>query len=273
MDYQTFLPHADLGSFVKCFWTLKVPLQENPKRQLILPDGCIEMIFILGDDVKRYTNEEDFVLQPRELILGQITEPLYIEPTGHVNTFAVRFYPYGFANFVDVPIKNLANKDTPIASLFGDKEAAALTDEIHQAPQSEDKIEVINHFLRGRLRTKETIDKIVKSTIDLMYSSKGRASIKTLIENDGSKRRQLERKFSTQIGISPKELSKVIRLQAVLGMLLNDSPENLTEIAYESQYYDQAHFIKDFKQYTGVTPKAFLGEDSMELSSRFYGEK
>ena len=62
------------------------------------------MIFIPGDDVKRYTTEDEYILQPREMILGQITGPFYVGPTGYVKSFAVRFYPYGFTNFVSVPI-------------------------------------------------------------------------------------------------------------------------------------------------------------------------
>jgi hypothetical protein len=110
MDYQTFQPHSDLGSFVKCHWTLEVPAEKGAERQLIIPDGCIDMIFILGDDVKRYTSGDEFILQPRAMILGQITEPFFVEPTGHVNSFATRFYPYGFATFITTPINKLANK-------------------------------------------------------------------------------------------------------------------------------------------------------------------
>jgi transcriptional regulator GlxA family with amidase domain len=58
---------------------------------------------------------------------------------------------------------------------------------------------------------------------------------------------RLERKFLKQVGLSPKQLGKVIRLQTALKMVLNQQSESLTKIAYESEYYDQAHFIKDFQ--------------------------
>ena len=114
MDYQTFEPHADLKSLISCYWTLEVPADHEATKQRIVPDGCIEMAFILGDDIKRYTSDDEFILQPRAMVLGQILEPFYIQPTGYVNTFAIRFYPYGFANFVSEPIQNLANKETPL---------------------------------------------------------------------------------------------------------------------------------------------------------------
>src|ERR1044071_1846543 len=121
MNYQTYTPHPDLSSIVKCYWTLEVPANDDVQPQLIVPDGCIEMFFILGDDVKRFTSTDTFIIQPRDMVLGQITEPFYIQPTGYVNSFAVRFYPFGFSNFVPGSIKDLANKETPLALLFGEK--------------------------------------------------------------------------------------------------------------------------------------------------------
>ncbi len=70
MNYQTFRPHMDLKSLVNFYWTLEVSAEENSQKQRIIPDGCIEMAFILGDDIKRYTSEDDFIIQPRAMVLG-----------------------------------------------------------------------------------------------------------------------------------------------------------------------------------------------------------
>ena len=270
MNYQTFQPHPDLESLVKCYWTLEVSAEKDAQRQRIIPDGCIEMFFILGDDIKRYTSGDKFIIQPREMVLGQITEPFFIEPTGYVNSFAVRFYPYGFANFVPTPIKKLANKETPIELLFGKKPSKELSQKIIRATDTKKRIEIVEDFLLDKLNDKATIDNIVKTTIDAILLTKGSTPITTILKDDLSKRRQLERKFINQIGISPKQLGKVIRLQTALKMLLNQQSGSLTKIAYESEYYDQAHFIKDFKEFTGTTPKEFLDDDKMALSSLIY---
>jgi methylphosphotriester-DNA--protein-cysteine methyltransferase len=121
-----------------------------------------------------------------------------------------------------------------------------------------------------KLNDKATIDSIVKTTVDTILSTRGVTPINSILKDDLSKRRQLERKFMKQIGISPKQLGKVIRLQTALKMLLNQQSESFTTIAYESEYYDQAHFIKDFKEFTGTTPKEFLEDGQMALSSLFY---
>lgn len=272
MNYQTFQPNSDLNSLIKCYWTLEVPAGYSAEKQRIIPDGCIEMAFILGDDVKRFTSDTDFIIQPRAMVLGQTIEPFYIQPTGYVNTFAIRFYPYGFANFVTEPIKNLANKETPIALLFGETTANELGQKIINATDTKQRIEVIETFLLNKLHEKATIDHIVKSTIDTLLSTNGKSSINSILKEDSSKRRQLERKFSKQIGISPKQLGKVIRLQTALKLLLHQKTDTFTEIAYESEYYDQNHFIKDFKEFTGTTPTAFLANEQMILSSLFYSK-
>ncbi len=270
MNYQTFQPHPDLAALISCYWTLEVPADNDPQKQRIVPDGTIEMAFILGDDIKRYTSETDFILQPRAMVLGQTIDPFYIEPTGYVNTFAIRFYPYGFANFVSEPIKSLSNKETPITSLFEEEAANKLEQQIIQSETTEQRIAVIEQFLLAMLSEKTILDNIVKTTIDTLLSTKGNASISSILKDDLSKRRQLERKFVTQIGISPKQLGKVIRLQAALKLLLSKEEEKLTDVAYESEYYDQSHFIKDFKEFTGVNPKAFLDSENLTLSALFY---
>ncbi|NAS13883.1 AraC family transcriptional regulator [Poritiphilus flavus] len=270
MDYQTYPPHPDLASLISCYWTLEVPADNDSQRQRIVPDGCIEMAFILGDDIKRYTTGDEFILQPRAMVLGQTIEPFYIQPAGYVYTFAIRFYPYGFANFVSVPIKSLANKETAISTLFEEHSANELEKAMIQATDVHQRIAIIEEFLLQRLNDQKTIDQIVQSTVDTLIQTKGNAPIKSILKEDPSKRRQLERMFAKQIGVSPKQLAKVIRLQSALKLLLNDEPESLTNIAYESEYYDQAHFIKDFKEFTGSSPGEFLGNEKLALSTLFY---
>jgi len=204
MDYRTYEPHPDLESVINCYWTLEVPAADDSQKQRIIPDGTIEMAFILGDDIKRYTADGDFIIQPRAMVLGQTIEPFYIEPTGYVSTFAIRFYPYGFANLITVPISTLANKETPIEELFGEEVAGQLTQAIIDAPDIEKRIEIIELFLLKKLSEQSTVDSIVRTTIDTLLSTKGNASISSILKEDLSKRRQLERKFVKQIGISPK---------------------------------------------------------------------
>ncbi len=272
MHYETFQPHPDLQAVVKCYWVLQIPAADHEK-QRIIPDGCIEMAFILGDDVKRFTDGDEYILQPRAMVLGQTIAPFYIQPVGYVDTFAIRFFPYGFANFVKVPIRILANTETPISHLFGETVANRLERAIVNARDTQERMVIIEQFLLSTLQRESTIDTIVKRTVDTLLATKGSSTISELLDRDLSKRRQLERKFSKQVGVSPKQLAKLIRLQSALEMLLNDNTDSLTSIAYQNEYYDQAHFIKDFKEFTGISPGDFLTDKQMTLSALFYSKE
>ncbi|KAA2223359.1 helix-turn-helix domain-containing protein [Chryseobacterium sediminis] len=268
MDYQTFQPQPDLASIIKCYWTLDNPMEAIPQVQTIIPDGCMEMIFHYGDLYKQYINGKA-VLQPRSCVFGQLTEPLKIEPTGITGIFSVRFHHDGFIPFAAIPIKEMDNQAIPLEKLFG-IHGTELEKNVLQAPTTEEKIHIVETFLLKRLN-RETIDRIVQSTIDLLLNVDGKISVNELSRQTNINRRQLERKFSSVIGLSPKQLSKTIRLQTTLKHLLNKEYTSLTALAHESEYYDQAHFIKDFKEFTGFTPKEFYG-DTLQMSLLFYGK-
>lgn len=270
MNYQTYKPHSDLESLVKFYWTLEVPFDPKNAKQMVVPDGCIEMTFNLGDKIKKFVSETDFVLNPNAMLMGQRTKSFYILPVGNVDTIAICFYPYGFANFVNTPLETLVDKETPIAEIFGQTEASELEQQITNATNTERRIEIIENFLLKKLNEESTISNIVKTTVDTLLITNGSTSINVILKDDLSKRRQMERHFKKQIGISPKQLGKAIRLQATLQKLLNKKTETLTDIAYENDYFDQNHFIKDFKEFVGITPKQFSENENMALSALFY---
>ena len=267
MDYQTYDPREDLSAFVKCYWTLDGPKEEMPKRQKIVPDGCMEMIFHFGDLYKQYIDKENSIIQPRCFVIGQLTTPLEIEPTGEIGIFSVRFHPGGFIPFSTIPIKKFENTAVALDQVYGIK-GKEIADQILTTQTSSERIKFIEAFLLDRLRDKTTINNVVKSTVDTILAVEGSLKIDQLAKDTRITRRQLERKFSSTVGISPKQLSKTIRLQATLKKLLSEEFENLTAIAHEGDYYDQAHFIKDFKEFTGLTPKEFYGEH-LKMSSMF----
>lgn len=269
MNYQTFEPIEDLNTFIKCYWTLESATEDNPQKQTIVPDGCMEMIFHYGDLYKQYIENGNSIIQPKCFVIGQLTRPLEIEPTGKTGIFSVRFHPDGFLPFATIPIKEMENTAVSLEKLYG-KTGQEIEQQIVAAHTTSDRINLIETFLFNRLTDKETIDRIMKSAVDTILTANGQLSVDELSQRTNINRRQLERKFSSAIGLSPKQLSKTIRLQAALKMLLSKQYTSLAELAYESEYYDQAHFIKDFKEFTGLTPKEFYG-GNLKMSSLFYG--
>lgn len=271
MDYQTFEPTTPISSFVKCYWTLTAPKQVIVEKQRIIPDGCMEMIFHHGDLYQQYTKDGHAIAQPRCFVFGQITNTLEIEPTGETGIFAIRFQPDGFIPFTTLPLQQMVNRAVPLQELFG-KDAQELETKILDALTTENRIAIIEAFLMTKLIESESVDRIIKSSVKTILDLKGKLSILELSEVTDINRRQLERRFSTVIGLSPKQLAKIIRLQAAINAMLSKDFDSFTALAYEADYFDQAHFIKDFKEFTGVSPKKFYS-NHLKMSLLFTGTK
>ncbi|MBS1564248.1 MAG: helix-turn-helix transcriptional regulator [Bacteroidetes bacterium] len=271
LNYQTYTPDKDLHSFVKCYWTLEGPIEAVPQRQTIVPDGCMEMIFHHCDPYRQFLEDGSSIIQPQCFVIGQLTGPLEIAPTGETGIFSVRFHPDGFSPFAGIDIKKMENTAVGLENLFGE-EGNRLGREVLIAPSTGARIMLVEAFLKDRLADATTVNRIVRSTVDLIIAVNGNLHVGNYTSKSGINRRQLERHFAKAVGISPKQLIRTIRLQHVLKMILNGNYSSLTALAYENEYYDQAHFIKDFKEFTGLTPKAFYG-DAFKFSSLFYGDR
>lgn len=148
----------------------------------------------------------------------------------------------------------------PLDKLFG-LGGQEIGEKILNADTTSERIKLIETFLFKQLAYRQTIDNIGKSTVETILNANGQFSVNDFSKINNISRRQLTRKISSSIGLSPKQLANIIRIQSTLKSLLTNELTNLTNLAYENEYFDQAHFIKDFKEFTGLTPKEFYGED------------
>lgn len=267
MNYQVYTPVPELQPFVKCFWTLDDEATEAPVRQRVLPDGCMEMIFHYGDLYQQYFEDGSSIIQPRSFVFGQITSYLEIAPTGVSGIVSARFLPDGLLPFLTRPVSELKNKAVSLEELFGD-EGKMLEEKVIDAADSQERIRLIEAFLLSKLADRATIDNVTKHCVNVIMQSRGQVGVVELAGQVNINRRNMERKFMSIIGMSPKQLSRVVRLQATLKMLEQKQFTSLTSLAYENGYYDQAHFIKDFREFTGMSPKLFFA-DNLKLSALF----
>ena len=143
-----------------------------------------------------------------------------------------------------------------------------LEEQVVKANDNQERIKLIENFLLSKLTEQPVIDAITKSCVEVIFQSKGQIVLTALADKMNINRRNMERKFTSVIGISPKQLARVARLQATLKMLGQKRSTSLTEIAYENGYFDQAHFIKDFREFTGMSPKSFFA-DNLKLAALF----
>jgi AraC-like DNA-binding protein len=267
MNYQVYSPSPELQSFVKCFWTLEDEASSEPVKQRVVPDGCMEMIFHYGDLYKQYFEDGSSIIQPRSFVFGQISSYIEIAPTGISGIVSARFLPDGLTPFIEMPVSALENKAVAIHEIFGEK-GKEFEEKIIAASDNAQRIKLIEEFLLSRLADPQTIDAVTKACVEVIFQSQGRLGVVELADKMNLNRRNMERKFTSAIGMSPKQLSRVVRLQATLKMLEQKKFTSLTSLAYENGYYDQAHFIKDFKEFTGMSPKSFFA-DNLKLSALF----
>jgi AraC-like DNA-binding protein len=267
MNYQEFNPSQELQSFVKCFWTLDDEASAEPIKQRVVPDGCMEMIFHYGDLYQQFFEDGSSVIQPRSFIFGQITKYIEIAPTGVSGIVSARFFPEGLTPFLDIAVAEMEDKAVSLIELFGEK-GRLLEEKVLSAPTNTDRITLIEEFLLTRLAEPKIIDTITKACVEVIVESQGQLDVVELADKMNTNRRNIERRFTSAIGMSPKQLSRVVRLQATIKMLEQRKFTSLTSLAYENGYYDQAHFIKDFKEFTGMSPKSFYAEN-LKLATLF----
>ena len=248
---------------------MEAPATNVPETQRIVPDGCMEMIFNDGDLYCQILKDGTPLQQPRSFVFGQISLPLDIEPTGATGIFAVRFHPDGFAPFTSHSLGSLDNRAVPLSELYGDA-GVELEKNVLAVSGTTERIAIVESFLLNRLNSPEATDALSKSSVEILLRTKGQVTIDELAGQLNTNRRQLERRFSSAIGLSPKQLSKIIRLQATLRLMEQKQFPSLTSLAHESGYFDQAHFIKDFREFTGMTPRQFYC-DNLKLSALFIG--
>lgn len=118
MKHQTYEPHHELSDFVKCYWSLEIPAADTPERNTIVPDGSIKMIFHWADTYKHHSDNGHAVLLPNCFVIGQLTKPYPVEPTGETGTFIVCFQPNGFQPFTTHSIKDMENTAVSLQQMF-----------------------------------------------------------------------------------------------------------------------------------------------------------
>jgi transcriptional regulator GlxA family with amidase domain len=132
-----------------------------------------------------------------------------------------------------------------------------LGEQVCNASDNPARIRIVSDFFRSRLhRVKAEIHPVFRS-IHQVLSSKGLVEIDTLANDQGLSRRQFERRFKELAGLAPKLYSRVVRFQAAIDHKTLGT-RDLTEIAYSCGYYDQSHFINDFREFSGYTPKEYF---------------
>lgn len=258
MRYREIHPQPPLNNFVECFWTLEGdgPSSDGtPER--ILPDGCVELILNYGARFLQH-NDAGRVLQPRHFIVGQMTGPILISPTGNVELLGIRFHPGGTAPFLRMQMNEVTDQ---VADLGG--VASELERELLQASEQLSSLAEKTRAIEAVLMT-HLCSVHVTPALRLaarIVASAGLISVDQLAADAGISSRQLERRFMREVGLGPKLLGRILRFQQVF-RAVERSDAAWASIALDCGYYDQAHLIRDFNQFAQQTPSVLFAAQS-----------
>lgn len=180
------------------------------------------------------------------------------ESTGPAYCLQVTFTPLGAYQFFGVPMDELANRVIPFDDLAGPL-GRELPERLYAAATWEARFALLDALLAARFAEARSPSPAVARAWQLLTATHGQIEIGTLAEEIGWSRKHLNLRLREQIGLSPKALARVLRFQRAIHLLERAPGGSLTDVAYECGYYDQAHFIRDFRVFAGATPGTFLG--------------
>ena len=259
MRYREIPPSGALCRVVECFWTLEGEAQggaSGPER--ILPDGCIELILNFGAEFEQHCDDGPR-LQPRNFLVGQMTGPIVISPTGRVELMGIRFHPGGTLPFMRVPLHEITDQVVEVGSLSSklERDLMRVTASASSLPE---KIRAVETLLTDYLINNKH-DSWLITLAGRIVESRGLVSVDQLANDAGVSSRQLERRFLREVGVGPKLLGRIIRFQQVFRAVEHCNAA-WAEIAIECGYYDQAHLIRDFNQFAEQTPAVLFSSQS-----------
>jgi AraC-like DNA-binding protein len=252
--FEIFFPAPALRRIVRFYWTLAGVGRFAP--QVVFPDGCLDMVFQLGDPFAEFDSRGVGIVQSRNLLAGQLRRPVRIGPTGRVETFGIRFQPGGAHPVLRFPLDSCEDRIVALYDVWG-ATARELGQRLGDASSDRARVRIADGFLL-RLRRRESAA-CVDFALDRIASGADIWRTAELAREAGVSARHLQRLFREYVGMSPKLYSRVQRFQTAL-RLLDRAAGNIATAAADSGYFDQPHLIHDFREFTGMTPSAFLAD-------------
>ncbi len=265
-----YAEHAVAGAaarFVQCIWSLDGDgLDPAATADPILPDGCIELLLDTGDPVDRHT-VNGVERQPRRQVAGQLTTAVRIRPTGRLGVIGVRLHPWAAGTFLQVPMHEFRDRMLPADDL---RVANNLLRDASNGDSPDERMRLLQEAIeRHALTLPAPAPAAMVMTAQVMRGPSD-PTIRAMADGIGLTTRRVQAIFADHVGLSPKALSRIARLQRALAHARSQPNCTLGAVAHDSGYYDHAHFIRDCRDIAGETPGSVLGRAG-DVTTAFLG--
>jgi AraC-like DNA-binding protein len=263
MHYQEYEISEPLKPFVKVIWSMEDEAHVmNGFPIYILPDSCVELVVHFSDPYKTTFSNNTTSIQQQSFVVAQMKSFMQIQSHGKTGLIAVRFSALGAYHFFGMPMKEIVNREAGLRNVWQGL-AAEVEERIYHAVNTQQRSQIIQSYLQLQLYRNGYIDKGIEFCVNEIKSTKGQISVERLADKVGISNRQLVRRFDKCIGLSPKEFIRITKFISSLDIINQSKNKSLTEIGFESGYYDQAHFIRDFKEFSGMTPTDYQASSNV----------
>ncbi|MEO5891153.1 MAG: helix-turn-helix domain-containing protein [Ferruginibacter sp.] len=255
MDFESIVPDKSISLFVKNILVFEEP---DEKQKTLLPffaDGYPGLMF--------QESKNGLLVKPHDKVMpafflyGQTIRPIELVLDGKYKLVVFQLYPFVLKSFFKVNPKDL-NDDCYNLERLQNKDVTKTIKYLQSNLNTAPMVKAISELLFSIFQAKkESLDFTIGQAIQLILNYKGQFSINELSKELNITERTLERRFVNEVGISPKQFSKIIQFQLSLEQLTIKDYSKLTDVVYANGFADQSHFIKVFKAFTGKTPKMF----------------
>lgn len=264
ITYTEVQPSAALQPYIECYWLQQFsetggqisPVQRCP------PMGTVELIVHLDDTCCDVLFDGQWQKLPRIFCAGLYRDSVLWRSPGNSRKFGIRMKPETLYMLLDMPASKLYSDFTAIDNLeAGHLEAFALRLS-EESASFEDTIDKAEAYLKERLLNRESVDNYFVRAANLMRSARGCITIEEISAKLAVSPRQLQRVFKGELGTTPKTYGRIIRFSNAYKQMYHlQETGGWAGLSYHFGYADQAHFIREFKEFSGVIPNVMLHDN------------
>ena len=266
-SYHTYVPRPPVADFVNLFWLYEGYTLPHAKER-VLPDGSMELVINLREDTIRVYDRQDtdrFQSFRGCLLCGAHSESFVIDTASQESILGIHFKPGGAFPFFKLPASELHNVHVSLDTLWG-ATANDLREQLLAAKTPEATFRLLEKSLLEHVARPLVRHPAVSFALQEFHRVHHIRVISEVTEQIGLSSRRFIQVFSEEVGLTPKLFCRVQRFQEVLHLVEKGQQIEWTQIALNCGYFDQAHFIHDFRAFSGLSPRAYLTQRGEHLN-------